>query len=219
MIPKGSKDVEVYDRSKKITISFIDKLYEKNCLKMTLSIEEDILTEKITERLNSTNTSLWKLENAITSKNFTKLKEFGKSLDFSETDFMNMYQSLFIVGVLGGYELFRKYLLMTLDRKFFSITGREGLGQLIFKLEKKQIQHGFDEYLDKHLRNALGHDWYWFYNNVFYYTIDPTLKRTKSLSLGELMIKKRQIELFTRSFTENAFDRIIYHKNNSKTKV
>ncbi|MDH5569478.1 MAG: hypothetical protein OEX98_06790 [Nitrosopumilus sp.] len=50
-----------------------------------------------------------------------------------------MSQSLFVVGIFGGYELSRKYLLMTLDRKSFSLTGKEGLDQLIYKLENKQI--------------------------------------------------------------------------------
>jgi len=52
---------------------------------------------------------------------------------------VNMSQSLFVVGIFGGYELSRKYLLMTLDRKSFSLTGKEGLDQLIYKLENKQI--------------------------------------------------------------------------------
>jgi len=60
-----------------------------------------------------------------------------------------MSQSLFVVGIFGGYELLRKYLLMTLDRKSFSLTGKEGLDQLIYKLENKQIEHGLDEFLDR----------------------------------------------------------------------
>lgn len=103
-----------------------------------LTIEEDVLTEKIIERLNSTNTSLWKLEHTIDSVNFAKLKQFG-NLGFSEINTVNMSQSLFVVGIFGGYELSRKYLLMTLDRKSFSLTGKEGLDQLIYKLENKQI--------------------------------------------------------------------------------
>lgn len=129
-----------------------------------------------------------------------------------------MYQSLFIVGILGAYELFKKYLLMTLNKNSLNLTGKESLGQLLYKLKNKNIIYGFDEFLDKDLRNALSHDWYWFSKNIFYYTIDPDLKRTKSLSLGELMIKKITIEIFTNSFMNNASERILYHKKKDSDK-
>jgi hypothetical protein len=209
MLPNGPRDNEVYENGKIITISFINELYSKNCLRMEITLEEDALIEKITERLNSTNTTLAKLESTIDSEKFSKLNEFMASLDFLEKDIMNMYQSLFLVGILGTYEIFRKYLLTTLDRTVLKIQGNEGLGTIMKKLKDKKINHNLTKYLDIDLRNALGHDWYWVKNNEFYYTIDPNLKRTKSLSLGELMVKKREIELFTRSFTDNAFEEIL----------
>jgi len=188
MIPPGTKDREINQKSKQVTFSFIDELHEKEHLKMHVTIEEDILTEMIFTRLNSTNTSLMKLEDLIVSKDLEKLKKHVFELGLADVDIMNMYQSLFIVGILGAYELFKKYLLMTLNKNSLNITGRESLGQLLYKLKNKNIIYGFDEFLDKDLRNALSHDWYWFSKNIFYYTIDPDLKRTKSLSLGELMI-------------------------------
>jgi len=209
MLPNGPRDNEVYENGKIITISFINKLYSKNCLRMKITLEEDALIEKITERLNSTNTTLAKLESTIDSEKFSKLNEFMTSLDFLEKDIMNMYQSLFLVGILGTYEIFRKYLLTTLDRTGLKIQGNEGLGTIMKKLKDKKINHSLTKYLDIDLRNALGHDWYWVKNNEFYYTTDPNLKRTKSLSLGELMVKKREVELFTRSFTDNAFEEVL----------
>ena len=115
---------------------------------MSITLEEDVLIEKIIERLNSTNTTLAKLENTIDSEKVSKLNEFMASLDFSEKDIMNMYQSLFIVGILGAYKIFRKYLLTTLDRTVLKIQGKEGLEQIMKKLEDKKINHNLTKYLD-----------------------------------------------------------------------
>ena len=192
MLPNGPRDNEVYENGKIITISFINELYSNNCLRMEITLEEDALIEKITERLNSTNTTLAKLESTIDSEKFSKLNEFMTSLDFLEKDIMNMYQSLFLVGILGTYEIFRKYLLTTLDRTGLKIQGNEGLGTIMKKLKDKKINHNLTKYLDIDLRNALGHDWYWVKNNEFYYTTDPNLKRTKSLSIQDHPARRRK---------------------------
>jgi len=63
--------------------------------------------------------------------------------------------------------------------------------------------------MDKDIRNALGHSWYWFSNNVFYYMVDPQLKRTKNKSLGELFVEMRRVSLLTASFIDNAFERVL----------
>ena len=209
MLPKGSKDLDIYENGKQITISFIHELYDKKCLKMNITVEEDILTELVTERRNSLNKTLAKYDGIIKEKNFSKLKESVVNFGFNENDLMNMYQGLFFTNILGAYELFRKYLIATLERKPLKIKGNEPLGTIMSKLKENHIEHHLEEYLEINLRNALGHDWYWIKNNEFYYIIDKNLERTKSLSLGELMIKKRQIELFTRSFTDNAFEEIL----------
>ncbi|MGI0073535.1 MAG: hypothetical protein ACREA3_06965 [Nitrosotalea sp.] len=90
----------------------------------------------------------------------------------------------------------------------------EPLGLLLKKLSQNRINYRFDECMDKELRIALAHGSFWFENNKFYYVVDPTLKRTKSLSLGELFIKMIEVQLLAKAYLENCFPRILEIKKN-----
>lgn len=182
---------------------------------MYVTVEEDALTEKVLNRVNSTTKTRSKLENLITSENLTKFNEAIKQFGFTEQDIMNAYGAMLVQEILDANELFKKYLLVVLDKTSLSLTGKEPLGSLLHKLEKNGIKHGFDECIDKELRNAIGHGWYWFENNIFYYVVDPDLKKTKNLTLGELFIKKIEVQLLTKCFIDNAFARVLELKKSS----
>lgn len=205
---EGWKDKEIYEKCKTVTIECINELHRNNVLKMEVTLEEDAFTSKVMDRINSTAKSRSKLESLVTSD---KANDFLKAIEpfgLSENDIMNIYGSTMVLEILDAYELFKKYLLITLDKDELVLTGKEPLGSLLARLSQRGINNRFDECMDKELRIALAHGSFWFENNKFYYVVDPTLKRTKSLSLGELFIKMREVQLFAKSFLENSFPRI-----------
>lgn len=209
------KDKEIYEKGRQVTYDFIDELHSKKALKMHVTLEEDAITEKIRNRINSTATTRHKLESIITSETVKKFSVVMGEFGLSEQDIMNAYGSMMISEIFDGYELFKKYLLIIIDKPSLSITGKEALGSLISKLEQNGIKHRFDECMDREIRNAIGHGSYWFENNEFYYVIDPTLKKTKKITLAELLIKKIEVQRFTQSFIDNAFAKIVQLKDNS----
>ena len=205
----GTKDKELYAKAKTTSLSFIDQLKEQNFLKTHITIEEDSLIRSVLDRVNAEGISVAKLERLITSN---KLDEFLNSINpfgINGQDIMNYYSGLLIHQILDVFELFKKYLMTVLDKKQLSLSGKEALGYLLNILDRRGINHGFDEFIDKDLRNALGHSWYWFQNNIFYYVADPDLKKTKSLTLAELFIKMRESSLLLSAFLDNAFERIL----------
>lgn len=117
--------------------------------------------------------------------------------------------------ILDIFELFKKYLIITLDVQKLGLKGNPSLGTILNQLESKKVNHRFNEIINKDLRNALGHGWYWWEKSEFYYTVDPTLKRTKKLTLGELYVITRKTALLTRAFIDNAFTRIVEIKKNN----
>lgn len=214
-----NKDLEIYEASKQKTKSFIDQLNQKKLLRDWITPEENALVETVLDRINEEGISIAKLERIIGTE---KVHEFVQSLTkfgIDTQDIMNYYSGLLVHQILDINELFKKYLVPSLDKKALSLTGKESLGQLLFKLEQVGIDHGFYEFLDKDLRNALGHGWYWFKNNRFYYVVDPELKRTKDLSLGELFIKMRKTALLTKGFADSAFERMGEIKQSGKMNV
>lgn len=208
-IPQGKKDIEVYEKGKEASINFINELNKKGFLKKYITPEEDALIKKVLDRINSEGQSLAKLERLITSKNFNDFTNSVSHFGISVQDIMNYYSGLLTHQILDIFELFKKYLMTTLDKSVLSLTGNEPLGRLLWILEQKGINHEFDQFMDKDIRNSLGHGWYWFENNIFNYVIDPQLKRTKTKTLGELFIEMRRASLLTASFIDNAFERIL----------
>jgi len=209
LIPQGKKDLEIYEKGKQATIDFIDEINNKGFLKKYVTPEEDALIKKVLDRVNSEGQSLTKLENLITSKKFNDFTNSVSAFGISSKDIMNYYSGLLTRQILDVFELFKKYLMVTLDKSSLSLSGNEPLGKLLWILEQKGVVHHFEQFMNKDIRNALGHGWYWFSNNVFYYITDPQLKRTKSKSLGELFVEMRCVSLLTASFIDNAFERVL----------
>lgn len=98
--------------------------------------------------------------------------------------------------------------MIVLDKKGLSLNGKEPLGKILTKLKQKKVENRLVECLDLDLRNAIGHGWYWVDKNKFYYTVDPTLLRAKSLSIVEFLMKVRESFLLTYCFMNTAFDRV-----------
>jgi hypothetical protein len=212
-IPKGKMDVELYEKRKQVVIDFINKLHDKTFLKMIVTSEEDALIDKVRNRVNSTGSSVNKLEEIITSDKYEEFQQCLDKFGILQSDTMNIYGELFVHQILETYELLKKYLMVVLKKDELELSGKEPLGSLLCKLEKKEIKHRFDECMDKEIRNVIGHGWYWFENNKFYYIVDPSLKKIKSLSLAELFIKMREVSLFLAAFLDNAFQRVLELKN------
>src|SRR5207245_9294001 len=101
-----SKDVEIYERDKKITIEFIDEIFKKHALKIYITPEEDALTEKVTRRANLTAEIRFKLESIITQGNFDKFKESIKDFGFVHDDIMIIYANILVQEILDSYETF-----------------------------------------------------------------------------------------------------------------
>jgi len=207
-LPSGNKDREIYERSKEITINFIDRLNEKGIMRKWITPEEHALVERVMDRINLEGESLTKLEQIITSTKLPKFEEVLNQFEILERDIMNYYAGLLIQQILDIFELFKKFLFASIDKDKASLTGKEALGTLLLRLKQKKIHLEFDEFLDLDLRNALGHGWHWFENNKFHYVVDPELKRTKIISLADLFIKMRQIALLNRAFADHAFARM-----------
>lgn len=211
------QDKVLYDKGKQVTSEFIDDLNSRHALKMHVTLEEDAITSKIMDRINSTMTTRHKLESLVTSATVKQFSvEVGK-FGLTEADIMNAYGSMMISEILDAYELFKKHLLIVIDKPVLSITGKEALGGLIHKIEQSGITHRFDECMDREIRNAIGHGSYWFENNEFYYVVDPTLRRTKKLTLGELLIKKIEVQRFGQAFMDMAYTKIAQLKASSSS--
>jgi hypothetical protein len=208
-LPQGKKDIEIYEKSKQITNNFIDELNKKGFLKKYVTPEEDALNSKIMDRINAEAKSIVKLEKIFHDNKYQPFLDDIKKHDITEIDVMNYYMALLTHQVLDIFELFKKYLVITLDKEKLELKGNPSLGTILNHLESKKVNHRFDEIINKDLRNALGHSWYWWEKSEFYYTVDPTLKRTKKLTLGELYVITRKTALLTRSFIDNAFARIV----------
>lgn len=203
------KDLEVYEQSKQITIDYIDELNRKNFLKKYVTSEEDVLIEKVLERVNMEGISIAKLERLLDQNKIQSLFNDVLKYEIKEIDVLNYYMALLTHQLLDIFELFKKYLLVTILKEQLGLSKNPTLGHILNQLENKGVKHRFYEIIDKDLRNALGHSWYWWQNNKFYYTVDPELKRTKELSLGELFVIVRKTSLLTTSFIDNAFKRIL----------
>ena len=213
-LPQGEKDIEIYQKSKQITIEFIDELNKKAFLKEHVTLEEDALTKKVLDRVNSEAKSIAKLEKLFNENKIQSLFDDVLKHGIDQNDIMNYYMGLLAHQILDVFELFKKYFVIALAKEQLELRGNPALGRIFNQLERKNVKHRFFEIIDMDLRNALGHGWYWWQNSKFYYTTDPDLKRTRDMTLGELFVKIRQTSLFTRAFTDNAFERIIEIKRN-----
>jgi hypothetical protein len=210
VIPKeGTKDREIFNQFRAITIHFIDELNEKGFLRKQITIEEEILTEIITERVNTDASSIFKLEQLFTSNKQDSFFTDVSKYDILKSDIMNYYMIAFTHQLLDIIERFKKYLLITLDKEAIGLRDNPTLGDIFTKLEHKKIKHGFDEIIDNKLRNALGHGSYYWKNNEFCYIVDSQYKRTKTLTLGELFVITRKIALVANAFNSIAFDKIL----------
>jgi len=174
------------------------------------------MVEKILDRINSEGVSIEKLELLITSQNFTNFVKAVNPFGIITQDILNYYSGLLAHQILDIFELFKKYLLVILDKPSLSLNGKEPLGKLLNILESKGIDHHFDQFMDADLRNVLGHGWYWFENNEFNYIVDPKLKRTKTKTLGQLFVDMRCVSLLTASFIDNAFPSIVEIKKSDR---
>lgn len=215
-IPQGKKDLEVYEQAKQITINFIDELNRTGFLKKHVTIEEDALTEKVNSRVNTEAISIAKLERLFHDNKFQPFFDDTSKHGILQNDIMNFYMGLFTHQLLDVFELFKKYFVVVLDKEKLGLKGNTALGVIFHHIENKNVKHRFNEILDIELRNALGHGWYWWQNSEFYYTNDPTLKKTKKLALGELFVTVRHVSLLTRAFTDNAFQHILEIKQGNK---
>lgn len=213
-LPQGEKDIEIYQKSKQITIEFIDELNKKGFLKEHVTLEEDALTKKVLDRVNSEAKSIAKLEKLFNENKIQSLFDDVLKHGIDQNDIMNYYMGLLAHQILDVFELFKKYFVIALAKEQLELRGNPALGRIFNQLERKNVKHRFFEIIDMDLRNALGHGWYWWQNSKFYYTTDPDLKRTRDMTLGELFVKIRQTSLLTRAFTDNAFERIIEIKRN-----
>lgn len=209
VIPEGTKDYEIFQKSKQITIRFIDELNQQGFLRKRFTREEEILTEIISDRINSEAKSIMKLEELFTSNKKESFFADVNKYDITLGDLMNYYMGLYTHQLLDIFELFRKYLVVVLDKETLELSKNPTLGEIFAKFESKKINHEFDEVIDKNLRNALGHGSYWWKNSKFHYTIDPNFQRTKILTLGELYVITRQMVLLTNGFTITAFSKIM----------
>ena len=210
----GPKDIEIYKKCKKISVDFIDQLNSKNLLKTYITNEEEVLIDNIRMRLESTRMATEKFEELIVSDWNTMVKSLDL-LGFSKVDIMSMYGGLLVHTILESFELFKKYLLWTIKPEP-KIHYQLPLGTILKILREKGVDHNFDQCMDKEIRDAIAHGWYWWDNQNFVYNLDKTLKRTKEIHLGELFIKYRHIELLVKSFNDNAFERVVEIKNSSK---
>jgi len=137
-----------------------------------------------------------------------KVSECFGMLGFDENKIMMMYGSLLVSVILESFELFKKYLMMTIDPRL-KLNFQNPLGKILYELKKNGIEHRYDECMDIDIRNAISHGWYWWSDNKFVYNLDKTLQRTKEIHLGELFMKHREVELLLISFLDNAFQRIL----------
>ena len=106
--------------------------------------------------------------------------------------------------------------MVTIDQEKLNVNYQQPLGTILIELKKNETDHKFDECMDKDIRNAIAHGWYWWDNDKFVYTNDKKLKNTKEISLGELFIKHREISLLLSAFNENAFELVLKIRNQRK---
>lgn len=212
-LPNGVMDIKIYDSAKEITIQFIDELNTKGFLKLYVTKEEDTLTRKVTERVNTEAESIVKLEKLFHEEKYQPFLDDVAKHGFLLNDIMNYYMGLFAHQMLDCFESFRKYLVIVLDKDKIGLRGNPALGTIFKNLENKKVKHRFYEIINMELRNALGHGWYWWQNSNFYYTVDPKLLEIKTLTLGELYVITRKTALLLNAFNSTAFQRIIEIKN------
>ena len=202
------EDKDLYEKDKKVTISFIDEIFQKKKLKNQNTEEEKQFIYKIVMRSNMTQQVRFKLETVITSS-LSKFEESMKQFGFDHANIMHIYANVLVQEILDAYELLKRYLLIYVDKSTLDLKGNEPLGVLLKRLKENGINHKFDECMDVELRNALAHGSYWFMGEKFYYVTDPTLKETKNISISQLYDKMRDVEVLAQAFGENAVPRMM----------
>jgi len=111
------KELEIYSNFKKIILELIDNLYEKNVLKMTVTLEEDALTELVMKRVNLSAEVINLFDAHLRTENWNLFKtEMGK-FEFTEPHILHAYVTLLCHQILDNYELLKKYLMIILDKE------------------------------------------------------------------------------------------------------
>ena len=78
-----------------------------------------------------------KLDKLIASDKYEQFVEQTSKFGIENKDVLNYYSGLLMHQLLDTFELFKKYLLTTLDKVALSLDGRESLGGLLYKIKKK----------------------------------------------------------------------------------
>ena len=180
---------------------------------MTVTLEEDALTELVMKRVNLSAEVINLFDLRLISENWNLFKTEMEKFEFTGPHILHAYVTLLCHQILDNYELFKKYLMMILDKEKLSLSGKEPLGTILYKLKQNKIENRLQECLNLELRNSIGHGWHWVKNNEFNYISDPELRRTKSLTFGEFLIIVRRSYLWTYCFMNTAFDRILSLRN------
>ncbi|GKS67854.1 hypothetical protein YTPLAS73_14010 [Nitrosarchaeum sp.] len=210
------KETEIYSDFKKIILELVDNLYKQNALKMNVTLEEDALTELVMKRVNLSAEVINLFDLRLKAENWDLFKTEMEKFEFTEPHILHAYVTLLCHQILDNYELFKKYLMIILDKKGLHLSGTEPLGIILRKLEQNKIENHLQECLNLELRNSIGHGWHWVKNNEFNYVSDPELRKTKSLTFGEFLIIVRQSYLLTYCFMNTAFDRILNLRDHGK---
>lgn len=204
----GPKDKQLYKKYKKIIITLINDLNQKHLLKKPHSGDKDIL--RIIRRMNDSGEAINNLYHLIEPKIWPKFVKDMKKYKLTEPNLLNIYITLTVHQMLDLYELLKKLILSILERKKHKsvrISGKETLGGILDKINVIMPGNKFDGCIDKKLRNALGHGWYWIENDKFYYKTTNGL--ILNLSFGEFYVKFRKLNLLTDCF---AYDGMIHVK-------
>lgn len=204
----GPKDKQLYKKYKKIIIALINDLNKKHLLKKPHGGDKDIL--RIMRRMNDSGEAINNLYHLIEPKIWPKFVKDMKKYKLTEPNLLNIYITLTVHQMLDLYELLKKLILSILERKKHKsvrISGKETLGGILDKINVIMPGNKFDGCIDKKLRNALGHGWYWIENDKFYYKTTNGL--ILNLSFGEFYVKFRKLNLLTDCF---AYDGMIHVK-------
>ncbi|AIF84160.1 hypothetical protein NTE_02105 [Candidatus Nitrososphaera evergladensis SR1] len=147
------------------------------------------------------------IDRVIDPDNVQRFQEFKNDISqygITAENFMNVHTSLLLYNFLQFYSQAENIMIALLKGATYgknnnqTVTGKEELGRLINDVIGSVYKNnGLSEFVDTKFRNALAHGWCFVNDDRLHYYTDGTLKNLQSLSIYELLLKFRKMNLFT----------------------